>query len=101
MKKEKEITPYQPEWLGWEDIKKKYAEKFLLLGCKNKGLLSETQLEVLYDDSSNEKVRDFWLKNIDNFRDRNVYEGYAFRYIAVKKIDTSPKKIITSVRKIK
>ncbi|TAE74531.1 MAG: hypothetical protein EAZ85_04530 [Bacteroidetes bacterium] len=99
MKKENVI--YEPKWLSWENIKntKKYQGKHLILGCEKNGLLLEVKLDVIYANISNEKVKNYWLKNINKIKEKNIYQAYGFRY--VPELQSTKNKIIVSVRKNK
>lgn len=95
----KENATYEPKWLSWKDIKntKKYQGKYLILGCNKNGLLLEVESDVIYASVSNEKVKNYWLKNKEKIKDIYEYQAYAFRYAPIPQQNKN--KIIVSVRK--
>ncbi len=88
---ESEITTHTPLWLSWKEVKEKYPNKWLLLGCKGIGQLENNELDVLGVADSFDEINEFDNKHHTFFWKTKQYDAFCME---TTKIIEKTKKLV-------
>ncbi len=85
VKQEEVATTHIVMWLSWEEIQKKYPNKWVSLGFKNRGYVENSELDVLGVADTFDEINEFDSKHKGGFYKIKQYAMFTTRSTEIMK----------------